>query len=137
PIVERVDWGTATDEDRATWAFLDEVAFAQVRQLVGLDQVELAITGAAPIPADLLMWFRAIGVPLAAIYGMSESSGPMTFTPNRIKAGTVGPAIVGMDLRLGPDGEVLCRGGNVFAGYLNNPEATADTMADGWLHSGD
>ncbi len=137
PIVDKIDWGTATDDEVATWNFLDEVAFSTVRELVGLDQVELAITGAAPIPADLLSWFRAIGVPLAEIYGMSESSGPMTFTPDHVKAGTVGPAIVGVEVRLGDDGEILCRGGNVFVGYLDNPEATAETLADGWLHSGD
>jgi long-chain acyl-CoA synthetase len=137
PLAEKIDWGTATDEDRATWAFLDEVAFRPVRELLGLDQVELAITGAAPIPAELLSWFRAIGIPLAEIYGMSESSGPMTFTPDRIKAGTVGPAIAGVEVRLGDDNEVLCRGGNVFLGYLDNPAATAETLVDGWLHSGD
>jgi long-chain acyl-CoA synthetase len=137
PIVERIDWGVATDEDRATWDFLDQVAFGAVRGLVGLDQVELAITGAAPIPGELLSWFRAIGVPLAEIYGMSESSGPMTFTPDRVKAGTVGPAIAGVEVVLGDDGEVLCRGGNVFVGYLDNPEATADALSEGWLHSGD
>jgi long-chain acyl-CoA synthetase len=137
PIVEKMDWGTATDEERATWEFLDQVAFSPVRQLVGLDQLDLAITGAAPIPAELLGWFRAIGVPLSEIYGMSESSGPMTYTPTRIKPGTVGPAIAGCEVRLADDGEVICRGGNVFVGYLNNPDATADTLRDGWLHSGD
>jgi long-chain acyl-CoA synthetase len=138
PIVEKIDWGDASADDVATWNFLDEVAFAGVRQLVGLDQLDLAITGAAPIPADLLSWFRAIGVPLAEIYGMSESSGPMTFTPTRVKPGTVGPAIVGVDLRLADDGEVMCRGGNVFTGYLDNPEATSSTLdPEGWLHSGD
>ncbi|WP_229022902.1 AMP-dependent synthetase/ligase [Actinomarinicola tropica] len=137
PIVEKIDWGTATEEEVATWNFLDEVAFSQVRQLVGLDQLDLAITGAAPIPAELLGWFRAIGVPLSEIYGLSESSGPMTFTPTRVKAGTVGPAIAGCDVRLAEDGEVICRGGNIFAGYLDNADATAFALQDGWLHTGD
>ena len=69
---------------------------------------------------------------------MSESSGPMTWAAFRIKAGTVGPAIPGLEVRLAEDGEVICRGGNVFRGYLNDPEKTADALdADGWLHSGD
>ena len=68
--------GTATAEDDATYQFLDEAAFAGVRALVGLDAVEYAITGAAPIPAELISWYRAIGVPLSEIYGMSESTGP-------------------------------------------------------------
>jgi long-chain acyl-CoA synthetase len=108
-----------------------------VRELVGLDQLEFAISGAAPIPRELLEWFNAIGVPLSEVYGMSESSGPMTWTPTRIKPGTVGPAIPGCEVRLADDGEIVCRGGNVFAGYLGAPEATADTLRDGWLHSGD
>ncbi|MBK5224434.1 MAG: long-chain fatty acid--CoA ligase [Acidimicrobiia bacterium] len=137
PIVEKIDWGTATDEEIATWNFLDEAAFAQVRALVGLDQLDLAITGAAPITADLLGWFRAIGIPLAEIYGMSETSGPMTFAASRVKAGTVGPAIAGCEVHLDDDGEVICRGGNVFEGYFGNPAATAEALVDGWLNSGD
>jgi long-chain acyl-CoA synthetase len=138
PIVEAIDWGTATDEQRETYAFLDDVAFRPIRELVGLDAVLGAVTGAAPIPAEVLRWFRAIGVPMSEIYGMSESTGPMTWTPSRVKAGTVGPAIPGTEVALAPDGEVIFRGGNVFAGYLNAPEKTAEAIdADGWLHSGD
>ena len=137
PLAEKVDWGTATDEELATWDFLQSV-FAGVRGLVGLDECEAAITGAAPIPADILQWFRAIGVPLSEIYGMSESSGPMTWTANRVKPGTVGPAIPGCEVKLADDGEIICRGGNVFQGYLKEPEKTAEALDDdGWLHSGD
>ncbi len=70
---------------------------------------------------------------------MSESSGPMTWTARRVKAGSVGPAIPGCEVRLAEeDNEIICRGGNVFQGYLNDPEKTADTLDDeGWLHSGD
>ena len=92
-----------------------------MRRLLGLDEVEFAITGAAPIPRELLQWFQALGVPLSEIYGMSETSGPMTWTPDRIKPGTVGPAIPGCEVRLADDGEVICRGGNVFPGYLDDP----------------
>jgi long-chain acyl-CoA synthetase len=138
PIAHALAWGEATADQRKTWEFLDAVAFSTVRQLVGLDQLELAITGAAPIPAEMLEWFRAIGIPLAEIYGMSESSGPMTFSAWKVKPGTVGRAIVGCDVRLAADGEVVCRGGNVFKGYLDDPVKTAEALdADGWLHSGD
>jgi long-chain acyl-CoA synthetase len=86
----------------------------------------------------MLEWFRAIGIPLAEIYGMSESSGPMTFSPWKVKPGTVGQAIVGCDVRLAADGEIVCRGGNVFEGYLDDPGKTAEALdAEGWLHSGD
>ena len=138
PIVEAIDWGRATDEERATWEFLDSVAFKGVRELIGLDQLDAAITGAAAIPADILRWFQAIGVPLSEIYGMSESSGPMTWTGTRVKPGTVGPAVPGCEVRLAEDGEIVCRGGNVFAGYYGAPDKTAETLDDdGWLHSGD
>ncbi len=139
PIVDAIDWGTATEEQQQTYAFLDDVAFRGVRELIGLDELDLAITGAAPIPAELLAWFRAIGVPLAEIYGMSESSGPMTFAARKVKPGTVGPAIPGCEVKLAEeDNEIICRGGNVFQGYLNEPEKTAEALdEDGWLHSGD
>ena len=105
---------------------------------MGLDAVEYAITGAAPIPAELISWYRAIGVPLSEIYGMSESTGPMTWEPTRVKAGTVGVAFPGTDCFLADDGEVCIRGGNVFLGYLDDPEKTAEALdPDGTLHSGD
>ena len=138
PINLRRSWGTATEEDEATWKFLDEVAFKSVRELLGLDEMIMAISGAAPIPAPLLTWFRAIGVPMSEVYGMSENTGAMTWVPEKIKPGTVGPAVPGTEVRIAEDGEVLCRGPHVFQGYLNAPEKTAEALsADGWLHSGD
>ena len=129
--------GTVTQEQRDTWGFLDAVAFSTVRGLVGLDAVEMAITGAAPIPAEILEWFNAIGVPLSEIYGMSESTGPITWSPLRNKPGYVGQAIPGMEVAIAEDGEVVARGGNVFQGYLKQPDKTAETVIDGWLHTGD
>jgi long-chain acyl-CoA synthetase len=138
PIVERRTMGTATPEDDATWAQLDDLAFRPVRQLVGLDSLKFAITGAAPIPAELIRWYRAIGVPMSEIYGLSETTGPMTWEPHRVKAGTVGVAFPGVDVFLAADGEVCCKGGNVFAGYLDDPERTADVLdPDGTFRSGD
>ena len=138
PIALRRSWGEATAEDDATWSFLDEVAFKPVRGLLGLDELEVAVTGAAPIPPDLLTWFRAIGVPLSEVYGMSENTGLMTWTPERIKPGTVGPAAPGTEVRIAEDGEVICKGPHVFRGYLDDPEKTAEALSeDGWLHTGD
>jgi len=129
--------GDFTEDQQATLDFLDSVAFANVRALVGLDAIELAITGAAPIPVPVLEWFNAIGVPLVEIYGMSETTGPMTFSPERPKIGTVGRGCHGMEVKIAEDGEVVCRGGNVFQGYFKQPDKTAETIVDGWLHSGD
>jgi long-chain acyl-CoA synthetase len=130
--------GTMTDEQAQTWAALDEAAFRPIRARVGLDACQFAVTGAAPIPAEMLEWFRAIGLPLSEIYGMSESSGPMTWEPYEVIPGSVGKAFYGVEVRLAEDGEIICRGGNVFRGYLNQPEKTAEALdEDGWLHSGD
>ncbi|HKU44229.1 MAG TPA: AMP-dependent synthetase/ligase [Polyangiales bacterium] len=106
--------------------------------LIGLDETLIAMTGAAPLPRELQLWFRSIGVPISDIYGMSECTGPMTWSPMAAKPGTVGRAIPGVEVKLGEDGEVLCRGPNVFVGYLKAERQTADALdADGWLHSGD
>jgi len=138
PIVDAIAWDRATDEQRATWDFYDDLAFKGVRSVLGLDECEIAVTSAAPIRAELIEWFRAIGIPLAELYGMSETTGPMTWAPYQVKAGTVGPAIPGTEARIGEDGELLCRGGNIVPGYLDNPEQTAELIdGDGWLHTGD
>ncbi|MGZ4673625.1 MAG: AMP-dependent synthetase/ligase, partial [Ilumatobacteraceae bacterium] len=129
--------GGATQQHRDTWAFLDAVAFANVRALIGLDAIVTAVSGAAAIPRSILEWYNAIGVPLSEIYGMSESSGPITWSPNANHPGYVGRAIPGCEVMLGDDNEVLCRGGNVFAGYFKQPDQTAATIIDGWLYSGD
>ena len=139
PIAQaRAEGRELTAEEQGMWDFLDEVAFRQVRELVGLDQVRFAITGAAPIPPELIEWYRALGMPMSEIYGMSENSGPLTWDPERVKIGTVGRALPGVEVKLLEDGEVVGRGGNIFVGYLKDPEKTAETLdADGWLHTGD
>jgi long-chain acyl-CoA synthetase len=137
PIVEKMTRGTATQEEIDTWNFLDQVAFSTVRGLIGLDETEICITGAAPLPTEILSWFRAIGVPLTEGYGMSETTAVLTWA-NDPKPGCVGRAATGVELKIAEDGEVLCRGGNNFVGYLGKPEQTAETIdADGWLHTGD
>ncbi len=115
-----------------------DATLALVRTMLGLDQITAAISGAAPLPIEVLGFFRALGLEFSEIYGLSETSGPMTWAPFRVRPGTVGPPIPGCEVVLADDGEVLCRGGNVFRGYLNDPEKTAEALDDdGWLHSGD
>ncbi|MFV0317090.1 MAG: AMP-dependent synthetase/ligase [Microthrixaceae bacterium] len=138
PLEEKITWDTATAQEKARYEELDAENFALVRALVGMDECEMALTGAAPIPAAMLSWFRAIGIPLAEVYGMSENTGGMTFERFKPKPGTVGRAVPGSEVEIFPDGEVCCRGGHVFKGYLNDPDKTADALdEDGWLHSGD
>jgi long-chain acyl-CoA synthetase len=137
PIAAKMADGTATQDEIDTWNFLDQVAFQTVRSLIGLDEADICITGAAPLPAEILSWFRAIGVPLTEGYGLSETTAVLTWA-NVPRPGCVGRAATGVELAIGEDGEVLARGGNIFVGYLGLPEQTADTLdEDGWLHTGD
>jgi len=115
----------------------DDTVLAPVRALVGLDQMRIAVTGAAPIPRPVLDFFLALGVPMTEIYGMSEATGPTTWA-REIRPGTVGVAIPGQEMKLLDDGEVCFRGGNIFSGYLKDPGRTAEALdEDGWLHTGD
>ena len=129
----RAEW------DGAKLRWLRRIGFANVRDLMGLSAVKNAITGAAPVPPELLKWYLAIGVDLIEGFGMTETSGFVCATPpSRIKVGFAGAAAPGVEVKLGAQGELLVRGGNVFAGYWRAPEKTAETIdADGWLHTGD
>jgi long-chain acyl-CoA synthetase len=101
--------------------------------------VVLAGTGAAPIPSAVLRFFDGLGVPISEVYGLSENTGPMSWEVwEQSRFGTVGRAIPGDTIALGDDGEVLLKGGNVFAGYLSDPVKTAEAIdAAGWMHTGD
>lgn len=110
-----------------------------IASLVGLDRTENAGTGAAPIAAEIITFFTALGVPIFEVYGQSEDTGPTSWnTPAENKIGTVGPSLPGVEVKLADDGELLVRGGNVTQGYYKEPELTAETFdPEGWLHSGD
>jgi long-subunit acyl-CoA synthetase (AMP-forming) len=95
--------------------------------------------GAAPTPVEVLEFFHAIGLPLAELWGMSETCGVGTVNPpGAIRIGTVGPPFPGCEVKLADDGEVLVRGESIMLGYRNQPDQTAETIdADGWLRTGD
>jgi long-chain acyl-CoA synthetase len=118
---------------------LDSVALSKVREGLGMEEVKLAITAAAPISPDLIKFFHTIGVPLFEIYGMSENTGPATATlPGQFKFGSVGKPLPGVEVKTGEDGELLMRGGIVTQGYYKLDQATREAFdPDGWLHSGD
>ena len=127
------------DDVAATAAEGDEQLFAGLRAMLGLDEALAVNAGAAPTPRDVLVFFHAIGIPLAELWGMSETTGVGAVNPpERVRIGTVGPPSVGVEMRLAEDGELLVRGDVVMAGYRNQPEKTAEAIdADGWLHTGD
>jgi long-chain acyl-CoA synthetase len=121
------------------YRLVQRVVLSNLRSYLGLQNVKTALTGAAPVPPDLLRWYMAVGIDLLEAFGMTETCGFCTATPpGRIKIGYAGVRAEGTEMRLGAEDEVLIRGPNVFAGYWKLPAKTAETVdADGWLHSGD
>ena len=134
------------DKPRSAWTLAERLQFAlaywsvlrALQNFIGLRKTRVAMTGAAPIPPDVVRFFRTIGVPFVEVYGLTESSGMVTgqrsTQPHRDGGA---PPTRGAEVRVGAQGELLVRGDMVFAGYYKNPEATAATVRDGWLHTGD
>jgi long-subunit acyl-CoA synthetase (AMP-forming) len=110
-----------------------------MRRQLGLDEVQVVYVGAAPTPLAVLEFFHAIGIPIAELWGLSESTGSGAVNlPGKIRLGTVGQVTPGMELKLGEDGEVLIRGAQIMKGYRNMPDMTREAIdEEGWLRTGD
>lgn len=134
----RMDGG-APAELEAEWDRADEQVLSKVRALLGLDEVESFVVGAAPTPPEVLEFFLALGIEIRETWGMSETSAITTVNPpGRVRVGTVGPPIPNTEVKLAEDGEVMVRGPQVMVGYRNLPEKTAEAFSeDGWLLTGD
>jgi long-chain acyl-CoA synthetase len=124
---------------RTRHAVLERLVLAKVREAIGLDRCTFASSAASPLAVDVAEFFAALGLPLVEVYGMTETTGVATGNrPGKVKIGTVGPALAGVEVRLAEDGEVLVRGPVNTPGYFRQPEATAALIdAEGWLHTGD
>jgi len=109
-----------------------------VRKLIGVHRAKVLITGAAPISPELIRWYMALGLEMYEVWGMTESCGAVTANvAGKAKPGSIGQRMSHAEVKLSPEGELLVRGKTVFMGYLNQPEKTAETLKDGWLHTGD
>jgi len=123
----------------AEWQRADEQVLSRIRAMLGLDQVESFVVGAAPTPPEVLEFFLALGIEIRETWGMSETTAITTLNPpRRVRVGTVGPPIPNTEVKLAEDGEVMVRGPQVMLGYRNMPEKTAEALSDdGWLLTGD
>jgi len=109
-----------------------------VRKLIGVHRAKVLITGAAPISPELIRWYMALGLEMFEVWGQTESCGAVTSNiAGKVKPGSIGPRMSHAEVKISAEGELLVRGDTVFMGYLNQPEKTAETLKDGWLHTGD
>ncbi|CAN7166418.1 AMP-dependent synthetase/ligase [Acidovorax delafieldii] len=137
PLAEkpRSAWSAA---DKLTFATSYWLVFRALQNFIGLRNAHVALTGAAPIPPDVVRFFRVLGVPLIEVYGLTESTGMVTgHRLGHVVVGTVGVPTLGVEHRIADNGELQLKGDMVFAGYYKNPEATASSIQGGWLHTGD
>jgi long-subunit acyl-CoA synthetase (AMP-forming) len=131
--------GEVPAELEERWQAADERVFSKVRARLGLEECEWFGVGAAPTPPEVLLFFDAIGIEISELWGMSETTVIATVNPpGRVRIGTVGLPLPGVELKLAEDGELLVRGPIVMKGYRNMPEKTAEALSeDGWLATGD
>ncbi len=116
----------------------DRLVYSKLKSAIGLGRARLCLSGAAPIAPEVLEFFTGLDLLVHEVYGQSEDCGPTSFNlPGRTNFKTVGQPVPGVEVRIASDGEILVRGPNVFQGYYKDPTATAETLVDGWLHSGD
>ncbi len=120
------------------FSLAQKLVFSKVKSAIGVDRARVLVSGAAPIARETLDTLAQMDIVVNEVYGQSEGTGPTTFNrPGSVKLGTVGQPFPGMDVRLADDGEICVRGRNVFLGYYKDPHASAETLFNGWLHSGD
>ncbi len=120
------------------YALAQRLVFRKLKTALGLGRVKYCSSGAAPIARDILEFFTGLDIVVYEVYGQSEDCAPTSINvPGHTRFGTVGRPLPGVEVRLAEDGEILVRGPNLFTGYYKDPAATAETLVDGWLHSGD
>ncbi len=123
---------------KTKYGLAQKLVFSKLKEAIGFDRIRVLASGAAPIKKEILEFFHAIDIPVREIYGQTETCAVTTIhRSDRIKLGNVGQPFPGIELKIAEDGEILIRGSNVFKGYFNDPEATAESFDGEWFHTGD
>ena len=134
----RIEGTQPSLRERLLYRLADFLVLNNVKTMIGLRRTRWTATGAAPISPDLIRWYLSLGINMVELYGQTENTGVATSNrPDEFKLGTVGKALPDTEVKISEKGEILIKGPHVFQGYLNNPQKTAETMVDGWLHTGD
>jgi len=134
----RTSEGTAGFADRFWLSLADSVIFPTIRKKMLGRNLRAMICGSAPLSIDTQNYFTMLGIPVLQVYGLTETTAICTMDdPRNVIPGRVGPAIDGIEMRLGENEEIVVRGPNIFAGYWDRPEETAKSLRDGWFHTGD
>ncbi len=123
----------------AVWLWLaSKLVFPAIRKKMIGKNLKALICGSAPLSTETQLWFMMLGIRVLQVYGLTETTAICTMDdPNRVEVGRVGPAILGMEMKLAENDEIVVRGPNVFREYWNRPEQTAEALRDGWFHTGD
>lgn len=125
---------------RVKYSMADRLVYKKIKAALGFDRLRIGLSSAAPIGLEVLEFFMSLDMPILEIYGQSEGSGPTTANRPRAgqaKLGTVGLPLPDVQVKIAADNEILAKGRNVFMGYYKNKAATAQTLVDGWMHTGD
>jgi long-chain acyl-CoA synthetase len=121
------------------WLWLaNALVFPKIRAQMAGSNLKALICGSAPLIPETQLYFRMLGIPVLQVYGLTETTAICTMDdPQHVEPGRVGPAIPGIEMRVGEGEEMIVRGPNVFPGYWNRPQQTAEVLRDGWFHTGD
>jgi len=134
----RRESGQSTGLVGSFWlALAERMVFRVIRMKIG-PNLRALICGSAPLAKETQLFFMMLGLPVLQVYGLTETTAICTMDhPHHVTPGRVGPAIPGIEMRLGENDEILIRGPNIFPGYWNRPTETQAVLADGWLRTGD
>jgi len=132
-------WFDKGREATSVWLWLaNRLVFSQIRKKMVGENLKALICGSAPLTPETQSYFAMLGIPVLQVYGLTETTGICTMDdPRHPVPGRVGPAIPGIEMNLSDNDEIVVRGPNVFPGYWNRPQQTAEVLRDGWFHTGD